>query len=104
MSKKLGSLETLDREITRLRSRSKKLEGELDDQFTYLQNNYSSLLMKSVLPGIQLRTGIPSNFLELFLQNDRLRGALGRLLDRVFDKLSEVIEFVAEKLERKKPE
>ncbi|HTQ27958.1 MAG TPA: hypothetical protein VMI35_07515 [Puia sp.] len=104
MSKKMDSLQDIEQEISRLQARTRSLENQLDERLQYLQENYSSLVMKSVFPGMRQQGGIPGSVLELVLGNERFRDSLGKLADRLFDKVSDGIDYLSEKLDRKKEE
>ena len=46
---KITTIKSLDDEIHRLQAKAKDLEGRLYESLDYLQDNYSSMVMKSVL-------------------------------------------------------
>ena len=102
MAKKINSLESLDREISRLRVRTKELEKDLDGKLDYLQDNYSSILMKSFLPVIIQKSGIAGGILQFVFQNERLQDSVLKLAERVFNRVSDGVEFVVDKLDGKK--
>ena len=102
MGKKINSLESLDQEISRLRVRTKELENELDGKLDYLQDNYTSILMKSFLPAIIQKGGIAGGILQFVFQNERLQDSVLKLAERVFNKVSDGVEFVVDKLDGKK--
>ena len=95
--KKIRDLSSLEKEISRLRKQAKGMEKELDDNIIYLQENYSSMMMNSVLPGSTGYKGIPGTILHLILQHDRLREALITLAEQLVDKATDGIEFVIQK-------
>jgi len=97
-------LESLDREVARLRLRTKELEEEIDQSLNYLQEHYSSMTMKSVFPLLLQKAGIAGSVLEFFLQNERLRENLGKLGGYLLDKFSDGLEFLADKLSPAKGE
>jgi hypothetical protein len=105
MSKKdIYDLESLDREIDRLRARARVLEEKIDQSLDYLQDHYSSMAIKSVLPSFLQKSGIAGSVVQLFLQDERLRENLGKLGSYLLDKVSDGLEFVANKLSRGKEE
>ena len=101
-AKNINNLESLDKEISRLRSRTKELEQELDGKLDYLQDNYSSMAMKSFLPAIGQNGGIAGTLLQFVFQNDRLQDSLLKLAERVFNKVSDGVEFIVDKIDGKK--
>jgi len=102
MAKNINNLESLDREIIRLRSRTKELEKELDEKLDYLQDNYSSMMMKSFLPAIIQRGGIAGGILQFVFQNERLQDSILKLAERLFNKVSDGVEFIVDKIDGKK--
>lgn len=102
MAKNINNLESLDREIIRLRSRTKELEKELDEKLDYLQDNYSSMMMKSFLPAIIQRGGIAGGILQFVFQNERLQDSVLKLAERLFNKVSDGVEFIVDKIDGKK--
>lgn len=102
LSGRIYNLESLDSEIRRLQSRTRALEKEIDQKMDHLQDNYSSMIMKSFLPAFGIKSGLIGTLLQVVLQNRRLQDSVGRLTDQVFDKISDAVEFVATKLEGKK--
>jgi hypothetical protein len=99
-----GDLRSLDREIRHLQRRRKALEKDLTERVGFLQEHYSSMMVKSVLPIIRDKTGVPLTIVELLTQNERFRGNIGRLADHLLDKISDGIEFISDKLDKKKKE
>jgi len=102
--KNINSLESLDREIHRLQSRATKLEGEMNEKFDYLQDNYSSMMIRSFLPLIGQKIGVAGSLLQLAFQNHRLQDAMSKLAQQIFNKVSDGVEFLSDKLDRNKKE
>jgi hypothetical protein len=100
--KHIGNLAELNHEIHRLQFKTRELEKKLDEKINYLQDNYSSMMMKSFIPAIIQKTGIVGSVVGLVFQNRRLQDSLSRLADQLFDKVSDGMEFIAEKLDKKK--
>ena len=100
--KNINSLQSLDIEIYRLRSRAKVLEKDMDELLDYLQDNYSSMMVKSFLPVIVQKTGIAGSLLQLVFQNQRLLNSLSKLAGQLFDRIAEGVEFITDKLDSKK--
>jgi hypothetical protein len=103
-TKNISSLGALDQEIQRLQNRTKKLERDLDERLQYFQDNSSSIIMKSVFPGMQQKNSIPGSLFELVIQNERFRDSVGKLATRVFDKVSDGLDYISEKLDKKTAE
>ena len=90
----------MDREIRRLRLHARKLEQELDQSLDFVQDNYSSLLLRSVLPLAGNKWGVAGSIFQLLSRNQRLQESLSRLADQAFGRIADVVEFLADKLDR----
>src|SRR5689334_10783977 len=101
---KIKSIETLDREIARLQTKAKDLEGKLDDSFDYLQDNYSSMIMNSVIGKAtgSLKSGITGTVLNVILSNERLASSFSKIVNDLLDKAATGIDRLAEKMAKKK--
>jgi hypothetical protein len=97
-SRRIIDLQSLDREIVRLKSRCKELEGQIDLSLGYLQENYTSMTLKTVLPYLIQKAGFAGSLAQIFLQNDRLRENLSKLTNYVFDRISDGLEYLADKI------
>jgi hypothetical protein len=54
---KVTSTSLLDKEISRLKKRSRALENELGDRVHYLKGNYGKMALNSVIPGSAKHSG-----------------------------------------------
>jgi|SRR5882724_11867996 len=100
--KKTHNLDSLDKDIRVLRQKARRLEGRIDDNFTYFQHHSGSLFMRSLLPRKikgEAVTGIP--VLDSFLENERLQKVLIRLGDRLAEKLGDAINWLVDRVFRK---
>jgi hypothetical protein len=100
--KKIKDLQSLEKEIRRLRQQAKNMEKELDDNIIYLQQNYSSLIINSLMPDTTRVKGIPGTILQLLLQHERLRETLTSLAEHAVDKAADGLELLSNKLLGKK--
>ncbi|PWT74590.1 MAG: hypothetical protein C5B59_10795 [Bacteroidetes bacterium] len=96
---KIYNLQGLDYEIGRLQTKTRALEKEIDRKLDHLQSNYSSMFLKSFLPALGLKSGLIGTALDIVFRNRRLQNSFGKLTDQVFDKISDAVEFVANKLD-----
>ena len=96
--KNIKDIQSLEREIQRLRREAKGMEKKFDDSFTYLQENYATLMMNSVLPEKGTFKSIPQSIIQLVLQHERLRNSLTQLTENLINKASDGIEFLLDKL------
>jgi len=101
-TKKINSLTSLEKQIRRLKADAKRMEAQMDDNFSYLQENYVSLALNSILPEKATYKGIPATIISLFLEHERFRNTVIKLAEQLVDKASDGIDFITEKLSRKK--
>ncbi|MFI5154714.1 MAG: hypothetical protein ACHQEM_00920 [Chitinophagales bacterium] len=101
MAKKTDELQLLEQEIGRLKKRSRELEAQLDEKLDYLQDNFRTLAIKSVLPSFLARAGATGTILEVFMENKQFRNSVNKLTDTLFDKISAGVEFLGKKFSKK---
>jgi hypothetical protein len=97
----ITDLSSLDLEIARLSLQAKHMEKQLDERLGYLQDNYSSLVMKSVFPVLQPGGGISGTLLGVVLQNKRIRDSFTKLTEQLLSRVSDGLDFLSDKLEKK---
>ncbi|HLX94053.1 MAG TPA: hypothetical protein VKR32_20360 [Puia sp.] len=102
MAKKVYDTASLDREIARLKSHAKLLEDKMDESFSYLQDNSSSLMLNTLIGGLFGRESLTGSVLRLFSQSERLQNAIADLAELLINKLAAVLEFVLSKIPTKK--
>jgi hypothetical protein len=102
IAKKFNNLQSLEKEIRRLKQRAKQMEDEFDGNFSHLQENYLPMLLNSVLPEKTRYKGIPATIISLFLEHDRFRNMVIKLAEELIDRASDGIDYLSEKLKRKK--
>jgi hypothetical protein len=100
---KITDLESLDREILRLRGRQTALEGQLDMSINKLRTGYGSMILNTVFSQFNpASNNIWVSLIGRLLENDRLKSGLGTLVDAVSDKVGQGASFAAQKLFHKK--
>lgn len=102
VTKKVNNLASLEKQIRQLKVEAKRMEVQMDDNFSYLQENYVSLALNSILPEKTTYKGIPATIISLFLEHDRFRNTVIKLAEQLIDKVSDGVDFISEKLSRKK--
>jgi hypothetical protein len=102
-NQKINDLADLDREIARLRGQAKVLEGKLDDNFAYLQENSSTLMINTLLSGVFRKESLAGNLANLLLQSERLQKTLTDLAEILIDKIAGGIDFLINKISPKNP-
>ena len=96
------SMDTLDEEIRRLRAKAKKLESEIDENFSYFQQHSGSLFVRSLLPrkldGEEL-TGY--RLLDRVIENENLQKVLLRFADILAEKLGDGLNWLVTRVFKK---
>lgn len=82
----ITDLESLDAAILQLKEHSGKLETQLDDNFDYLQHNYSSLIKQSLFGNIT-RLAVASGILKTVLNSDRIQNSIPLLIEKLAERL-----------------
>lgn len=92
------SLDLLDKDIRRLKEKAKKLEEEIDSNFTYLQQHSAALFINSLFPR-KVRSEDPTRdgLLGALFQNERLMNTLNKLANRLVDRASVFINKLIDK-------
>ena len=96
------SMDALDGEIRRLRTKAKKLEAEIDENFTYFQQHSGSLFVRSLLPkkleGEEL-TGY--RLLDRVIENEHMQKVLLRFADILAEKLGDGLNWLVTRVFKK---
>lgn len=95
-------LDSLEREIRKLKVKAKRLEQQMDENLDYLQENYTGMLFNSVLPLKSKKQGWASGIVRVLTGNPRLQQSLGRLADFVAEKAVEGLDSLYSRLFGKK--
>jgi len=96
-SKDIHNMDSLQREIYRLKLEARDIEDKLDDNFDYLQQNYSSMTMNSFLPGE--KKGNPGKgIFSSFIKNENVASFMnnisGHITERVLENIDGLIDGV----------
>ena len=99
-NKKEHSLESLDKEINRLRLKAKNLELKMDDNFSYLQEHSTALMINTLLSGLIIKNkeSVSGSIFNFLLQSERLQKTLGKISEVAVDKLANVIDTLINKI------
>lgn len=96
-TKHIQTLDALDREIYRQRLKARGLEKKLDENFDYLQENYASMIQKSMFKS-GLKETIIGTILGAVVGNGRLQESLTRMASPLADKAAEWLEKLVHKV------
>ncbi len=99
-NKKIHSLASLDKEIIRLRQKAKNLEAKMDDNFSYLHEHSSAIMINTLLSGfiIKNKESVSGTVFNFLLQSERLQKTLTKLSDVAVDKVANVIDALINKI------
>ena len=103
-SKKIRNLNSLNKEILRLEAKANNIGQKLDDNFDYLQENYITLIKKSIFKSSAAGAagvGIVSAIISSLIGNDRLREALSKVANPLADKAAGWIETLMNRMGKK---
>jgi len=101
-SKASRSLDTLEADIRKLRKKARRLEEQLDDNFTYFQQHSGTLFVRSLLPKRVDGESVTGNpVIDPFLQNERLQKVLAKLADMLAEKLGDGLNWVINRVFKK---
>jgi len=98
----IHNLDTLEKEIYRLKLKAKNIEEKWDDNFEKLQHNYPSMFMNSFFLKKNEKKTNGNGFFTSFFKNDALNTVLNKVTDRVADRAAEGIENFVDKIFHKK--
>jgi len=87
--KKIHNLNTLDGEIYRLKSEAQNIEKKLDKNLDYLQNNYWTMTMNSLLRQIDNKKYGENSFWKNFFKHDGVNETINTIAGNIADKASE---------------
>jgi len=100
---KIHDLESLDREILRLRLHKAAIEKSLDENVGKLKKNYGSMVLNSVFSQFSpASSNIWISLIGRILENDKLRNGMQTLADKVSDKVGDGVQFATQKLFHRK--
>jgi len=106
-SKKIRNLNSLNKEILRLEAKAENIGQKLDNNFEYLQENYLTLIKKSIFKSSATGAagvGIVGAIISSLVGNDRLREALSKVASPLADKAAGWIENLLSRMGKKEKE
>lgn len=96
------SMDALDEEIRRLRTKAQQLEERIDENFNYFQQHSGSMFVRSMLPrkidGEEL-TGL--RLVDMMLANERLQQMMLKLADILAEKLGDGLNWLIARIFKK---
>jgi hypothetical protein len=103
MEKNIRNLDTLEREMYRLRLESKKKEDQLEENFDHLRENFASLFMNSICTKKKNKEEENHSIFEPVFKNAAVNAVVTRLSGHIAGKAIEGINGLIDKaISRKK--
>lgn len=106
-SKKIRNLNSLNNEILKLETKADSIGQKLDDNFVYLQENYLTLIKKSIFKSSAASAagaGIVGVIISSLMGNERLKEALFKVASPLADKAAGWIENLLSRMGKKENE
>lgn len=101
-AKNIHNLDTLEREIYRLKLEARNIEEKLDNNLEHLQENYFSMTMNSIFRDKKQHDGEKTGFFESFFKSEAFAAALNKITESIASRTASGIENLVEKIFRKK--
>lgn len=101
-SSNIKNLDNLEKEIYRLKLKSRQLEDRFDSNLEHLQNNYGSMIRNSIFQSKKESQPVSSSILDSVVNNEKLQNALNRIVNHLAEKAADGIDAVIDKLFKKK--
>lgn len=106
MAAKIRNLDTLEKEIYRLRLEAKNYEKKLEENVEYLQKNYTSLALNSVFKRpSEKETGrerIKEKIFSTIWDNEKIKSGIDKIISQLAERASEGIENLIDKILHRK--
>lgn len=101
-TRNIKNLDTLEKEIYRLKLEAKQIEEKLDQNLDYLQENFSSMTMNSFFHKKKHTENGKTGFFDSAFKNDTFNTAIGKITDRIAVKAADGFESLVDKIFEKK--
>lgn len=102
-SSRIHNLDSLEKEIYRLKLHSRKLEDKMDENFTHLKENYGRMARNSVFgkKDGSMKDALGAGISGAFFRNERLQQAIDKIVGHLVEKATEGIDALIDKLFKK---
>jgi hypothetical protein len=98
--KNIHNLDSLEREIYRLKLETKNIEEKLDHNLEHLHENFSSMAMNSFFR--KNKNEEKDNIFGSFLKNEKLNTFVNKITDHITERAEEGIDKLIDKIFHKK--
>jgi len=97
-AKNIHSLDSLEREIYRLKLEAKSIEDKMDHNFEHLQENFSSMTMNSFCSKRKNKEDGKDSLFGSFLKNEKLNSVADKITDHIANRAADGIDKLIDKL------
>jgi hypothetical protein len=101
-AKDIHNLDSLEREIYRLKLEAKSIKEKMDHNLEQLQDDFSSMAMNSFFCRRKNRGEDNENFFESILKNEKLNKVVDKVTDHIANRAAESIDELIDKIFHKK--
>lgn len=98
---RIHNMDTLEKEILRLRLQQKDTEQQLERQWGKLRHNFGSMVFNSFRKKKEEEEDGRPGFIESFLKNEKVEWAIHNISDKIGTKLSGIISNLFDKFFKK---
>jgi hypothetical protein len=103
MASKIKNLDTLEKEIYRLRLEARNFEDKLEKNFDHLQKNYASMTMNTVFGAASsAKEKVKDKIFNSIWENEKIRSGFDKIVSHLADKAAEGIENFVDKILHRK--
>ena len=101
-AKNIHGLDSLEREIYRLKLEARRIEDKMDHNLEHLQENFTSMTMKSFCSKRTNKEEGKESLFGSFLKSERLNSVADKITDHIAGRAANGIDKVLDKLFHKK--
>jgi hypothetical protein len=98
----IHNLDSLEREIYRLKLEAKNIEEKLDQNLEHLHGNFSSIAMNSFFHEKKNKEEEKDYIFGSFLKNEKLNAFVNKITDHITERAEEGIDKLIDKIFHKK--
>lgn len=96
----IHNIDTLDKEIYRLKLKALRMEGQLEKRGNYFRNHALVVLLSALFPKRKAEEPPIVSIGSLLLRNEKVQEGLAKAADMAADKLAEAIEKLQQHLQK----
>lgn len=100
--KNIHNLDTLEKEIYRLKLEARNIEAKLENNFDYLQQNYSSIFMNSFSSKKKQEREKKNDFFDSLFKNENFYSAINKVTEHIANRAADGIDSLIDKIFHKR--